>query len=198
VIIGKALTVFNKQIQLLGHCKHYRSVITKYQEMKHLLALVLFFAFAACENTVINAEIPDNVAFLDAEAVAEFKCINQQADNPPSISDARKWIVGKWQLKGMITMITNAEVPNIKIEFKEDGGVFITNAGENVFTNAYSLNSNETNGYKSIVISTDEFGTGPFNENNIIRGTIRICENELMIDNGIAFDAPGYLLRRIQ
>lgn len=166
--------------------------------MKFTITAFALLVFASCEKTSVNAEIPDNVAFLDAEALSEFTCINQQTDNPPRISDARKWIVGKWQLKGMITMIPYVEVPNIKIEFKEDGGVFISNAGENVFTNAYSLNENENNGYKSIVISTDDFGTDPFNENNILSGTIRICENELMIDNGIAFDAPGYLLRKIQ
>lgn len=152
----------------------------------------------ACETeNVANSEAIDNVEFIEAETLEEFNCVGQQVEDLPSIEDARTMIVGTWQLKGMITMMPTEEVPNIKVEFKEDGGVFVTNAGENVFTNAYSINENVSeDGYRSIVITTDEFGTD-FNENNFIKGTIRICEDELMIDNGIAFDAPGYLLRKI-
>jgi hypothetical protein len=36
------------------------------------------------------------------------------------------------------------------------------------------------------------------NEHNIAKGTVRICEKELMLDQGIAFDAPGYLFRKLE
>ncbi len=99
-------------------------------------------------------------------------------------------------------MIPSTEVPNIKIEFLADGGVTVTNAGKTVFTNAYSINAVTENDYSYINITTDavtitdEFGQDSSGD-NFLKGTIRICENELLIDNGIAFDAPGYLLRKI-
>ncbi|AWV99625.1 hypothetical protein DJ013_16175 [Arcticibacterium luteifluviistationis] len=154
------------------------------------------FSFMACEKDDVSEAANNDIAFITAEGLEKFDCVAQQVDSLPSIEDARSMIVGTWQLKGMITMLPTVEVPNIKIEFKEDGGVFVTNAGENVFTNAYSINDNVSeNGYRSIVITTDEFGIET-NEYNFLTGTIRICQDELMIDNGIAFDAPGYLLRR--
>lgn len=171
--------------------------------MKYLLFTLLVIGLGSCEKASVDTEISDSIAFVEAEAYSEFDCINQQADNPTSEDNARKWIVGKWQLKGMITMMPTTEVPNIKIEFKEDGGVFVTNAGKNIFTNAYSINETTENGFKYLIISTDfitntdNFGND-LGEYNFLKGTIRICENELMIDNGIAFDAPGYLLRKIK
>jgi len=164
--------------------------------MKNILIAFLVLTFSSCEK---ESAIPDSVAFVKAEAVSEFNCVNQQADKSPSLENARKWIEGKWQLKGMITMLPTTEVPNIKIEFKEDGGVFVTHAGKNVFSNAYSINETIENGFRHLIISTDFISTnGDFNEYNFLKGTIRICEKELMIDNGIAFDAPGYLLRKIK
>lgn len=166
------------------------------KKMKKIFLLLSVLSLVACNKETIDAEISDSVLFLKGEPFQNFNCVFKQADNPPKLPDAQKWLVGRWQLKGMITQAPSGDVPNIKIEFKEDGGVFIHNAGKLVFTNAYSINLLEENGYKSIVITTDDFGTD-FNEHNILRGTLRICEDELMIDNGIAFDAPGYLFRKI-
>ncbi|WP_341226610.1 hypothetical protein [uncultured Arcticibacterium sp.] len=166
--------------------------------MKKILLVLSVLSFMACESEdVASSEAIDDVEFIEAETLEEFDCVGQQVENLPSIEDARTMIVGTWQLKGMITMMPTEEVPNLKVEFKEDGGVFVTNAGENVFTNAYSINDNiSDNGFRSIEITTDEFGIET-SEFNFFTGTIRICEDELMIDNGIAFDAPGYLLRKI-
>ncbi|MFT5885514.1 MAG: hypothetical protein ACI9IP_001974 [Arcticibacterium sp.] len=170
--------------------------------MKYLLLTLLGFGFTACEDKAMEGENLDAVAFVQAESFQDFTCVYQQADNPPAIADARKWIVGKWQLKGIISMVPNMEVPNIKVEFLADGGVFVTNAGKTVFTNAYSINDVTENNYSYINITTDATvitdGLGQDSSgDNFLKGTIRICENELMIDNGIAFDAPGYLFRKI-
>lgn len=165
--------------------------------MKKILLTLSVLSFIACEKDDVSEAINDELAFITSESLEEFDCVGQQVETLPTIEDARAMIVGTWQLKGMITMVPTEEVPNIKIEFKEDGGVFVTNAGQNVFTNAYSINDKVENDYRSIVITTDEFGMET-NEYNFLTGTIRICENELMIDNGIAFDAPGYLLRRVE
>ncbi|MGR3810260.1 hypothetical protein [Jiulongibacter sp. NS-SX5] len=146
---------------------------------------------AACEKT--DSEPLENVS--NAETLADFECINEQADNPASLSDAQQWIVGTWQLTGVIAMIPDPQVPNISIEFKEDGGVFVSQDDEVIFTDAYSVIESEINGVKYLEIITDTL-PGDFQENNMVKGGLRICENEMMIDQGIAFDAPGYLLRK--
>ena len=161
--------------------------------MKKLWIGLAFLACMACEEAPVSEDVNDMIA---AEGIEEFSCVNGQADNPPALEDAKNWIVGKWQLKGMITMVPNTEVQNIQLEFKEDGGVFVTLAGENVYTDAYSVIEKEENGYKSIQLVGDNMMVE--SEYAIPRGTLRICENEMMIDQGIAFDAPGYLFRRIQ
>lgn len=163
--------------------------------MKNLLfALILPLCFACTTNDKEEIPIP---AMIQGEEPAAFSCVNAQADNPPTLETAKKLIVGKWQLKGVIAMIENPEIPNYQVEFMEDGGVFVTLAGKNVYTDAYSLVENNENNYRSINLVTDTFPE-TFNENNIVKGTIRICENELMVDQGIAFDAPGYLFRRVE
>lgn len=161
--------------------------------MKKLLLGLMIVGFISCEK--VDSEPLDETD--KAESLEDFTCINDQADNPPALSDAQNWIVGKWQLTGVIAMIPNPEVPNIQVEFMSDGGVFVTKDGDNVFTDAYSVIENETNGYTSLQVVTDQL-PDDFNENNIVRGTLRICESELMIDQGIAVDAPGYLFRKVE
>ncbi|WP_131458376.1 hypothetical protein [Jiulongibacter sediminis] len=161
--------------------------------MKKLLLGVMLVAFMSCEKTDSQ---PINETDK-AETLDDFTCINEQADNPADLADAQNWIVGKWQLTGIIAMMPDVEVPNIQVEFKSDGGVFVEKDGENVFTDAYSVIENESNGYTSLQVITDQLPDN-FDEYNIVKGTLRICESELMIDQGIAFDAPGYLFRKIE
>ncbi len=163
--------------------------------MKKLGLGFVLVALLACESETISEEFADKVA---AEGIEKFDCLNSQADAPPALDDAKEWIVGKWQLKGMITMMPQNEVPNIQLEFKEDGGVFVSLAGENVYTDAYSVIETEENGYKSIQLIGDNMMIDETGDYLLPRGTLRICEDEMMIDQGIAFDAPGYLFRRLQ
>lgn len=161
---------------------------------KLLIALVLPICFAC--TTADDGETPIP-AMIQGEESSAFSCINSQADNAPQLDSAKKWIVGKWQLKGIISMVPNPEVPNYQIEFKEDGGVFITLAGESFFTDAYSLIEENANNFRNIKLITDNL-MDIGNENNIAKGSVRVCEKELMLDQGIAFDAPGYLFRKIE
>jgi hypothetical protein len=50
---------------------------------------------------------------------------------------------------------------------------------------------------KYLKINSGENITYTNGNGNIIRGQLRICQNELLLDNGMAFDAPGYLFKRI-
>lgn len=169
--------------------------------MKKLLFLLLIpFCFSCEESNETASPEPD---FITAESIDAFDCVNDQADNPPALADAQKWIVGKWQLKGVISMIPNPEIPNYQVEFMEDGTVIVTKAGERVYTDAYSVIDSKEGDYQYLEIITDSFEivdglNSNFNEHNIVEGTLRICEKEMMVDQGIAFDAPGYLFRKIE
>jgi hypothetical protein len=164
--------------------------------MKKILFLLLFPVLFSCSDKDPIPEMPLE-AMIQGEEPSAFTCINSQADNPPTLENAKKWIIGKWQLKSKITMIPNAQVPNYQIEFKEDGGVFVTLVGVSVYTDAYSLVENVENNYRSIKMVTDNLMDFS-NEHNIVKGTIRVCEKELMLDQGIAFDAPGFLFRKLE
>lgn len=164
--------------------------------MKNKLFLIFIPLLLSCNDKDIIAEIPLD-AMIQKEEPSAFTCINSQADNPPTLDNAKKWIVGKWQLKSMITMMPNTQVPNYQIEFKEDGGVFVNLAGVAVYTDAYSVVETVENNFSSIKMVTDNLMDFS-NEHNIVKGTIRICEKELMLDQGIAFDAPGFLFRKIE
>jgi hypothetical protein len=162
--------------------------------MKKLLMIgFASLVFIACENEPVGVNVDDKIA---AEGVEEFTCVNAQADSLPTLDEAKERIVGKWQLKGMITMMPVTEVPNIQIEFKEDGGVFVSLAGENVYTDAYSVIESEENETRLLKLIGDNLMTQ--SEYAIAKGNLRICEKEMLIDHGIAFDAPGYLFRKIQ
>lgn len=169
--------------------------------MKKLLLFLFFPLVFSCEETDDTAT--PEPEFITAESRESFECVSNQYDNPPALLDAKAWIVGTWQLKAMITMLPSNEVPNYKVTFMEDGGVFVKKAGEQVFADAYSVIDDKEGDYQYLKIITDSFEivdgiNTNFNEHNIVRGTLRICEKEMMVDQGIAFDAPGYLFRKIE
>lgn len=158
--------------------------------MKPFLFIVLFFMSACSESSISPSD-----QFIQREEVSAFDCINKQADNPPKLSDAQKWIVGKWQLKSIITMVPENQIPNMQAEFLSDGTVFVFLAGKKVYTDAFSIIENKEGNYSSLQLINDNLLSE--SEYRIVNGTLRICEKEMMVDQGIAFDAPGYLFRKI-
>lgn len=157
-----------------------------------IATLVLFSLFVSCESLDMKDQSEN---FLQAENMEDFDCINKQADSAASLRDAQKWIVGKWQLKGVITMLPTTQVPDIEVEFFEDGGVFVYKNGKNTYTDAYSIVEKNENSYRYLQLIGDNMMID-YEETPIPRGTLRICEKELMIDQGMAFDAPAYLFRK--
>ncbi|WP_337042305.1 hypothetical protein [Emticicia sp. 17c] len=170
--------------------------------MKNLFlgtAFITLLGLSACEK-------PDEAApatnSIKAESILDFACLYNSADVPLKVSDAKKNIYGLWQLKGTITMSPPAEeVPNLKIA--------ISAVSENknlaeIYENdkkKYSVNFSlvqkeyEKHLWVEIVPEKETLDDGTY---NFIKGTIRICEGELMIDNGMAFDAPAFLFRKTQ
>jgi hypothetical protein len=137
----------------------------------------------------------DNVVESD-----ELLCINENIDKPLSVADVKKYIYGEWKLVGLITMLPSKEVPDIKVVFKDVLGAPIDKQiaeyyedGKLVGSTLYSLKQDGAT-IVNIVSDSQTFDNDKY---NFFRGIVRICKDELMIDNGIAFDAAGYLFRKL-
>lgn len=135
-----------------------------------------------------------------AESIVDFDCLYKSADVPLTIADVKKEIYGEWQMKGIIAMVqSDADIPDVKlvISQKSDGKQLaeILNDGKLAFSSTFDLEQNSHNELKWVTIKPDrEY----FNDStyNFIRGSIRICPGQLLIDNGMAFDAPAFLFRK--
>jgi hypothetical protein len=154
------------------------------------LTILSCLAFAACKK---EAE----------QEVVTSDCLNKTADEPVLVADIKSKIYGEWQLKGLIANIPNPKVPDLKVVFKDILGSPIDKQVADIYENGkltttmlYSLKQKNGNNYQSVEIVSDStsFQNGDY---NFLRGTIRICENQMMIDNGIAFDAPGYVFTKV-
>lgn len=141
----------------------------------------------------------------DAEQqVVVSDCLNKTVDEPVVVDDIKNIIYGEWQLKELIgNMPTKSKVPDLKIVFKPTKGFQIKYNEADIYENGkltntmtFFLNQKDGNGYRSVEIVSDStnFKNGDY---NFLRGTIRICENQMMIDNGIALDAPGYVFTKV-
>lgn len=163
---------------------------------KLLIPFFVLFLFASCEST--DPEKDEGLsteAMIQAEAVSNFTCINKQADNAIPVADAKAKIVGEWQLKTIISMLPSNQIPNIVLKIDQDLAVKVFLAGKEIHTDKLSFSTEFDNVFRNLVIqsSRQEFSNGDF---NFLYGNLRVCDSELFIDNGIAFDAPGYLFRK--
>jgi hypothetical protein len=130
-------------------------------------------------------------------------CLNKTVNDSVRVADVKSKIYGEWQLKQLIANIPNPKVPDLKVVFKDVLGVPIDKQVADVYENSklkatmlYSLKQISNNNYQTVEIVSD-LESFPNGEYNFLRGTVRACENNLMIDNGIAFDAPGYVFEKI-
>lgn len=156
------------------------------------LTILSCLGFTACKKEVEQKE------------VIISDCLNKTVDQPVLVADVKSKIYGEWQLYELIgNMPTKSKAPDLKIVFKNISGSTIDKQVADIYENGkltntmpYSLKQKEGNGYQSVEIISDSesFQNGAY---NFLRGTIRICENQMMIDNGIAFDAPGYVFTKV-
>lgn len=168
--------------------------------MKKLIlgcSLFSLLSLNACKTA--DEEIPA-LGMVKAESILDFDCLRNWADVSLKIADAKKEIYGEWQLKGMITMMPpSSEVPDVKLRISQkDNGKQLAEIYENgklTHTMTYDLKQEEYEKLLWVAIQPDKetFDDGSY---NYIKGSIRICPGELMIDNGMAFDAPAYLFRK--
>lgn len=168
--------------------------------MKKLILGFSFFSLLSLNSCRTPDEDIPSPNMIKAESILDFDCIRTSADVPLKIADVKKEIYGEWQLKGMITMVPPSdEVPDTKVVIsqKSDGKqlaeIYLNGKLANTMT--YDLKQEEFEKLLWVTIQPDKqtFNDGSY---NYIRGRIRICPGELMIDNGMAFDAPAYLFRK--
>jgi hypothetical protein len=120
--------------------------------------------------------------------------------------EANQHIYGRWKLiKIFAFRAPNVEVPDMEILFVGSPGTatdnqvaYVIQKGINIGTVKYTISESlGENKNKYLNINSGENITYTNGNSNIIRGQLRICQNELLLDNGMAFDAPGYLFKRI-
>lgn len=163
--------------------------------MNKLAFLVLLLSILiSCESESVDEEI-STVAMIEAESIADFTCINEQADNAPPVSEAKNKVVGDWQLKAILTMLPSNEIPNIVLRIDNELAVSVFQAGVIVHADNLKITGESGTNYSILKLesSRENFSNGDF---NFLYGNLRVCDNELFIDNGIAFDAPGYYFRK--
>jgi hypothetical protein len=131
------------------------------------------------------------------ENIQDFACINAQADAPPTLSEAKQRIVGTWQLRMMSAFRAGpAPVENIKVVFSNAGKVQIYKDNVLRIDTEYTLKEEVQNDYRSITIDSKNQGDSDFY--SPVRGTVRVCDDELLLDHGMAFDAPGYFFEKLK
>jgi hypothetical protein len=158
--------------------------------------LVAIVAFSCSTEELEN--------FEGNESINNYSCIKDIDNKSVTKSDVRKNIYSKWKLTGMITMLPTVKVPNIVVQFKDVLGAPIDKQLADIYKDdvllgsvLYSLEEKNFGGLTYTCFKPDSTKIGTTNEYNIIRGNIRICEDELMIDHGIVNDGPGYLFRKL-
>jgi hypothetical protein len=157
--------------------------------------LIYFILLSCLGFTACKKDVEQQVVVSD--------CLNKTVDNPVLVADIEGKILGEWQLTELIGNMPNPKVPDLKVIFKPSPGFQNNKDVADIYENGkltntmyFSLKQKNGNSYQSVEIVSDSesFQNGDY---NFLRGTIRICDNQMMIDNGIAFDAPGYVFTKV-
>jgi hypothetical protein len=163
-----------------------------------IISILSVATFFSCESENATPKSRENLT------MADFDCLNKQANQSLTVSEANKLIYGKWKLYGMLTMLPTKEIPDIKLILSNLPTSPSEKPVAEIFENGvlkgmvkFVLKEMKWETYTNVVVESENVSL-PADYYNFIKGNIRICEGELMIDNGIAFDAPAYLFRKIK
>lgn len=164
----------------------------------YIFSILFLVANFGCQTENASPKTRENLS------ISDFDCLNKQADNSLTLMEANKYIFGEWQLNGMITMLPSKEIPDLKIILSNIPASPTEKPIAEIFENGVSkgnvkfeLKEMKWESYISVVMESENVSLST-DYYNFIKGNIRICEGELMIDNGMAFDAPAYLFRKIK
>jgi hypothetical protein len=146
--------------------------------MKKLIAFALLVLFTtACSEDNVDVE---NCSYSSNR----YRSYTQITQN----------IVGTWVLKKQIVMLANAPTPNVKIVLDKNGRVEFYRNDMLVHQDTYRIESQPNSDEFRLVVSS--WGDTLDENRWFVSGTIYLCQSELFLDNGIAFDAPGYVYQK--
>lgn len=105
-------------------------------------------------------------------------------------------IVGIWKLKKVSAMIPNPPVPNVSITFTSASQVQIAKDDKLLYKGPFEWQEIDslTETFQILNIKSWDYQTLG---DNYIRGAIRMCNTQLLIDDGMAADGPGYFFVKI-
>jgi hypothetical protein len=146
--------------------------------MKYSLYLILFnLIFSSCDKEKLEP------------------CdINQKLVN--SMADVEKNIEGKWNLTEYTAGRAPQAKPKLEIEFTK--GSTKNEYVAQVFEDKKAIGNvtfaiTERTEEKNLILTSDQKKLFTNDRYNFFYGNFRICQNQLMIDNGGIFDAPVFI-----
>ena len=152
--------------------------------MKNLLFLLIaIFLWSACKKSSDNS--PD----LDFDCVIHGDYLKTRAS-------IELQIMGIWQLKKVSAMIPNPPVPNVSVIFLPASQVQIAKDDKLIYKGAYELKENISPIDTTYWVNIPSWNYQTMGD-NYVRGTIRMCNTQLLIDDGMAADGPGYYYTKV-
>ncbi|MGL4631843.1 MAG: hypothetical protein ACRCVT_11640 [Leadbetterella sp.] len=162
----------------------------------------LFFVFTCLVSAIISAcSTADNEIVSPATgplltAKSDFVCIYQNTEVSIKVETISKDIVGTWDLRrkeGFRIQPQDVVSNTIRFKFDKFGLAEVYENGKLSFLINYKVIQKTANNVQFVSIESDPSK----DKTNILNGTIRICDNELVIDQGLAFDAPAYFFKKV-
>ncbi|MGL4632131.1 MAG: hypothetical protein ACRCVT_13085 [Leadbetterella sp.] len=146
------------------------------------IAIILVLSIVSCSKT-------EDLLIQNAESASDFKCLNETANSNFYKDKVQGILTGTWQLKYVATMLPSTTVDDLTLTFTNDGKVTLKGVTEG--SGSYILEEKTENNYTYVTLNS-------IGNINMAQGQIRICQEELLIDQGMALDAPGYFFRRVK
>ncbi len=105
-------------------------------------------------------------------------------------------IVGIWKLVKISAMIPNPPVPNVSITFTSASQVQISKNDKLIYNGKYEWTEIVAPNETIYLLDIKSWNYQTLGD-NYIRGSIRMCNTQLMVDDGMAADGPGYYFVKI-
>jgi hypothetical protein len=162
-----------------------------------LISFAVFFL--SCTYEYSENEIP-----LDDK----FECVlqNSNPDILKSKDEVLQHIYGTWKVVKILAWLKTNDMKNMKLEFKDVLGAPIDKQivelyidDKSVGSLTYSIKEQKVGDELYLLFETENTKFGDSDEYNFIYGSsLKMCPEEMLIDNGMDLDGPGYLLKKIK
>lgn len=137
-----------------------------------------------------------------------FECVlqNSNAEMLRTKDDVLHHIYGTWKVMKILSMIPDVNVGNMKLEFKDILGAPIDKQVAELYIDdksvgsiVYSIKEQKVDNEILLLFESEVATFSNSDEYNFMYfSSLRMCPEEMLIDNGMASDGPGYLLKKIK